>query len=202
MASTFHDRRRTEDRGHFRSRRPRREGRRSGRLPVDAPQSHPFISAVAGGFAAVIGEVKPLRPGMVDLAATRMCGGSGTMVAVGFEFLPSGTADVFLDLAGSLAFGVAAVWLLAPQLARSHRFLTFLCLRAHPGGLQPFQFFGRAGLGWGRGLTDFGNAGSAGHQRSCDCAGPLAGGAGLPGPTIVRSVSTCGCWHHCWCFGL
>lgn len=33
-----------------------------------------------------------------------------------------------LDVVGSLVFGLAAVWLLAPYLARSHRFVTFLCL--------------------------------------------------------------------------
>jgi hypothetical protein len=55
-------------------------------------------------------------------------------------FLPSGTADIFLEMAGSLAFGVAAVWLLAPQLARSHRFITFLCLAPTLAGFSLFTF--------------------------------------------------------------
>ena len=55
-------------------------------------------------------------------------------------FLPSGTADIFLEMAGSLAFGVAAVWLLAPQLARSHRFITFLCLAPTLAGFSLFSF--------------------------------------------------------------
>jgi hypothetical protein len=60
-----------------------------------------------------------------------------------FNFLPSGTADVFLGLAGSLAFGVAAVWLLAPQLARSHRILTFLCFAPTLAGFSFFSFLAR-----------------------------------------------------------
>jgi hypothetical protein len=60
-----------------------------------------------------------------------------------FEFLPSGTADIFLEMAGSLAFGVAAVWLLAPQLARSHRFVTFLCLAPTLGVFSLFSFLVR-----------------------------------------------------------
>jgi hypothetical protein len=55
-------------------------------------------------------------------------------------FLPSGTADMFLELAGALAFGIAAVWLLAAQLARSHRLLTFLCLLPVLAGFTLFGF--------------------------------------------------------------
>jgi hypothetical protein len=60
-----------------------------------------------------------------------------------FEFLPSGTADMFLEMAGSLAFGIAAVWLLAPQLARSHRLLTFLCLAPTLAGFSFFSYLVR-----------------------------------------------------------
>ena len=60
-----------------------------------------------------------------------------------FEFLLSGTADMFLEMAGSLAFGVAAVWLLAPQLARRHRFVTFLCLAPTLGVFSLFSFLVR-----------------------------------------------------------
>jgi hypothetical protein len=60
-----------------------------------------------------------------------------------FEFLPSGTADIFLELAGSLIIGVAAVWLLAPQLARSHRLLTFLCFAPTLAGFSFFSFLVR-----------------------------------------------------------
>jgi hypothetical protein len=41
--------------------------------------------------------------------------------------LPSG-ADIFLDVIVALAFGYAAIWLLAGQLRRQHGFLTFLCV--------------------------------------------------------------------------
>jgi hypothetical protein len=58
-------------------------------------------------------------------------------------FLPSGTADMFLEMAGALAFGIAAVWLLAPQLARRHRFVTFLCLVPTLGGFSLFSFLVR-----------------------------------------------------------
>ena len=64
-------------------------------------------------------------------------------VAVSLEFLPSGTADMFLEMAGSLAFGVAAVWLLAPQLARSHRLITFLCLAPTLAVFSLFSFLVR-----------------------------------------------------------
>jgi hypothetical protein len=60
-----------------------------------------------------------------------------------FEFLPSGTADIFLEMAGSLVIGVAAVWLLAPQLARSHRILTFLCFAPTLAGFTLFSFLVR-----------------------------------------------------------
>ena len=60
-----------------------------------------------------------------------------------FEFLPSGTADIFLEMAGSLVIGVAAVWLLAPQLARSHRILTFLCFAPTLAGFTLFSYLVR-----------------------------------------------------------
>ena len=44
------------------------------------------------------------------------------------SFLPSTVMDLFLEVASTLGFGVAAVWLLAPYLVRTHRFLTFLCI--------------------------------------------------------------------------
>jgi hypothetical protein len=56
-----------------------------------------------------------------------------------FEFLPSGTSDIFLELVGSLVIGVAAVWLLAPQLARSQRILTFLCFAPTLAGFSLFS---------------------------------------------------------------
>lgn len=42
--------------------------------------------------------------------------------------LPSGGEEVFGEAIPALAFGLAAVWLRAPFLARSHRVLAFLCL--------------------------------------------------------------------------
>ena len=68
-----------------------------------------------------------------------------------FEFLSSGGADIFLEMAGSLAFGVAAVWLLAPQLARSHRLLTFLCIVPTLGIFSLFSFLMKQD--WGGGDT-------------------------------------------------
>jgi hypothetical protein len=66
-------------------------------------------------------------------------------------FLPSGTADIFLEMADALAFGVAAVWLLAPQLARRHRLLTFLCLAPTLAGFSFFSFLMKQD--WGGGDT-------------------------------------------------
>ncbi|MBI4023901.1 MAG: hypothetical protein HY360_02910 [Verrucomicrobia bacterium] len=45
-----------------------------------------------------------------------------------FPFLPSSLIETFVDVISALAFGIAAVWLLAPHLARRHRFVTFLCI--------------------------------------------------------------------------
>jgi hypothetical protein len=60
-----------------------------------------------------------------------------------FGFIPSETIGMFLDIVFSLAFGVAAVWLLAPQLARSHRLLTFLCIVPTLGVFSLFSFLVR-----------------------------------------------------------
>jgi hypothetical protein len=67
----------------------------------------------------------------------------GQLLQPAFGFIPSETAAMFLDLVSSLAFGVAAVWLLAPQLARSHRLLTFLCLAPTLGIFSLFSFLVR-----------------------------------------------------------
>lgn len=48
-------------------------------------------------------------------------------VAGSLDLLPSGVEEIFGEAIAALAFGLAAVWLLAPLLTRSHRFLTFLC---------------------------------------------------------------------------
>jgi hypothetical protein len=50
-----------------------------------------------------------------------------TLLSV-IEGLPSGVVGFFGEPAAALTFGVAAVWLLAPWLVRTHRFLTFLCI--------------------------------------------------------------------------
>ena len=65
---------------------------------------------------------------------------AGQLLQPAFGFIPSETAAMFLDLVSSLAIGVAAVWLLAPQLARSHRLLTFLCLVPTLGIFSLFSF--------------------------------------------------------------
>ena len=67
----------------------------------------------------------------------------GQLLQPAFGFIPSETAAMFLDLVSSLAIGVAAVWLLAPQLARSHRLLTFLCLAPTLGIFSLFSFLVR-----------------------------------------------------------
>jgi len=68
---------------------------------------------------------------------------AGQLLQPAFGFVPSETAAMFLDMVYSLAFGVAAVWLLAPQLARSHRLLTFLCLAPTLGIFSLFSFLVR-----------------------------------------------------------
>jgi hypothetical protein len=66
--------------------------------------------------------------------------GAGQMLQPAFGFLPSETAEMFVDMAVALAFGVAAVWLLAVQLVRSHRLLTFLCVLPVLAGFSLFSF--------------------------------------------------------------
>ena len=75
----------------------------------------------------------------------------GQLLQPAFGFIPSETAAMFLDLVSSLAIGVAAVWLLAPQLARSHRLLTFLCLVPTLGIFSLFSFLMKQD--WGGGGT-------------------------------------------------
>jgi hypothetical protein len=65
-----------------------------------------------------------------------------------FAFLSSETADIFLELAGALAFGIAAVWLLAPQLTRRHRFVTFLCFAPTLAGFSIFSYLVRQDWTW------------------------------------------------------
>ncbi len=49
-------------------------------------------------------------------------------LASGIGLLPTGLDEMFAESVAALAFGLASVWLLAPWLARKHRFLTFLCI--------------------------------------------------------------------------
>jgi hypothetical protein len=65
-----------------------------------------------------------------------------------FTFLSSEPADIFLELAGALAFGIAAVWLLAPQLVRRHRFVTFLCFAPTLAGFSIFSYLVRQDWTW------------------------------------------------------
>lgn len=50
----------------------------------------------------------------------------GKLAGAAFSFLPAEGLDALLDPVAGLAFGLAAVWLLAGHLGRRHRFLTFL----------------------------------------------------------------------------
>lgn len=58
--------------------------------------------------------------------------------------LPSGT-DFFLDVIAALAIGLAAVWLLANNLRRSHRLLTFFCILLVLAGFSVLAFVSREG---------------------------------------------------------
>ena len=54
-----------------------------------------------------------------------LAGGAQTLL--GLTPLGSSGDGLFLEGINAMAFGLAAVWLLAPFLARKHRFVTFLC---------------------------------------------------------------------------
>lgn len=54
-----------------------------------------------------------------------LAGGAQTLL--GLTPLGSGGSDFMLEGINAIVFGLAAVWLLAPFLARKHRFVTFLC---------------------------------------------------------------------------
>ena len=89
---------------------------------------------------------------------------------------------------------MAAVWLLAPQLARSHRFITFLCLAPTLAGFS-FRFLMKQD--WSCDDTPWrSNAESAGHQRSRHFAGGDSGGL-VAGAVIVPSDFMCG-FSSCW----
>ena len=70
------------------------------------------------------------RPGAAWLVWLPLfCGlGLGVLLPVLLESFPGQPANVLADVVRALAFGLAAVWLLSPCLARRHRFLTFLCM--------------------------------------------------------------------------
>ena len=61
--------------------------------------------------------------------------------------LPSGT-EVLLDMVGALAFGLAAVWLLANELRRKYRLLTFLCIAPTLLGFSGLGLVSRQDVEW------------------------------------------------------
>jgi hypothetical protein len=69
------------------------------------------------------------------------------LVQPAFDFLPEELLDIFVQVVSALAFGLAAVWLLAPYLARSHRVLTFLCLAPALAGFSVLSVL--AAQDWG-----------------------------------------------------
>jgi hypothetical protein len=69
----------------------------------------------------------------------------GNAPQAAFRFLPSAVFDVFVDLIGALAFGLAAVWLLSTYLGRTRRFLTFLAILFALAGVSVSTFVVRQG---------------------------------------------------------
>jgi hypothetical protein len=61
--------------------------------------------------------------------------------------LPDGVLEILLDVPVALAFGLAALWLLASHLGRRHRFLTFLGTLAVLVVFTVFSFAATAGWG-------------------------------------------------------
>ncbi len=61
--------------------------------------------------------------------------------------LPSGT-EVFLDVIGALALGLAGVWLLSNHLRRDHRLLTFVCVAPVLACFSILGFTCRQGADW------------------------------------------------------
>jgi len=60
-----------------------------------------------------------------------------------------GALEVLLEVPVALAFGLAALWLLAPYFGGSHRFRTFLGMLAVLVAFMVFSFAARAGWGLG-----------------------------------------------------
>jgi hypothetical protein len=71
----------------------------------------------------------------------------GRLMPSAFAFFPAESFAMIIDLVCAAAFGVAAVWLLAPQLVRKHRFVTFLCVAPILAAFSLFSFM--ASQDWG-----------------------------------------------------
>ena len=65
------------------------------------------------------------------------------------DFIPSEPLDIFCQVFNSLAFGIAAVWLLATWLQERHRFLVFLKMLVTAAGFSALAFLVRQDSGEG-----------------------------------------------------
>ena len=62
--------------------------------------------------------------------------------------IPSEPLDFICQLTHAFFFGLAAVWLLSPFMARKNRFLTFMTSTLALGGFSMWTLFTGGGLGW------------------------------------------------------
>jgi hypothetical protein len=86
--------------------------------------------------------------------------------------LPEGMLGVFLDVPIALAFGLAALWLLASHLGRNHRFRTFLGTLAVLMVFIVFSFAATAG--WSLGLEPIMGLLDPRHCSATAVAGEMA----------------------------
>ena len=126
---------------------------------------------------------------------------------------------MLLQVPVALGFGLAALWLLAPYLGRSHRFRTFLGILAVLVVSVVFSF--AATVGWGLGLEPIASLLDPRHCAATANVGvmalPFLVPLVLPAPglaaamvlcglacggAIVRSGSACGFSCPCWQSGL
>ena len=105
-----------------------------------------------------------------------------------------GMLVVFLNVPVALAFGVAALWLLAPCLGRGHRFRTFLGILAVLVVFIVFSFAARAG--WGLGVEPIASLLDPRHCAATAHAGvmglPFLVPLTMPAPGLAAALVLCG----------
>jgi hypothetical protein len=108
--------------------------------------------------------------------------------------LVGGAFEILLEVPVALAFGLAALWLLAPCLGGGHRFRTFLGNLAVLVIFVVFSFAAR--VGWGLGMEQIASLLDPRHCAATAYAGvtawPFVVPLTLPAPGLAAAMVLCG----------